>query len=132
MNCLLDTHAFLWAVFAPEKLSRTASRMITDPENDVFVSVVSFWEISLKFSLGKIVLQGVGPEDLPDIARRSGFDLMEFNVEDAASFHGLPREPHKDPFDRMLVHQAIRQRKALVSADAALAVYARHGLKLLW
>ena len=132
MNCLLDTHAFLWAAFTPGKLSRAAHRVVSDSENDIFISVVSFWEISLKFAMGKIELEGVGPEELPDIARRSGFDLLEFNVGDAASFHCLPREGHKDPFDRMLVHQAIRQHKTLVSADAALTIYASHGLKLLW
>ena len=132
MNCLLDTHAFLWATFTPEKLSRTAHRIVTDAENDIFVSVISFWEISLKFALGKITMEGVDPEALPEIARRSGFDLLAFSAEDAASFHGLSREGHKDPFDRMLVHQAIRHRKILVSADAALNVYAPHGLKLLW
>jgi PIN domain nuclease of toxin-antitoxin system len=132
MNCLLDTHAFLWATFTPGKLSRTAHRILTDAENDIFVSVISFWEISLKFSLGKIAMDGVNPEELPEIARQSGFDLLALSAEEAASFHGLAREGHKDPFDRMLVHQAIRHRKTLVSADTALQIYAPHGLKLLW
>jgi PIN domain nuclease of toxin-antitoxin system len=132
MNCLLDTHAFLWAAFIPRKLSVRAHKALIDPENEVFVSVVSFWEISLKFSLGKIEMAGVAPEDLPDVARRMGCELLELDSEDAASFHKLSRAAHKDPFDRMLVYQAIRRHKRLISCDAALAVYAPQGLELLW
>jgi PIN domain nuclease of toxin-antitoxin system len=72
------------------------------------------------------------PEDLPDVARRMGCQVLELDSEDAASFHKLPRAGHKDPFDRMLVYQAIRRHKRLISRDAALAVYAPQGLELLW
>ena len=58
MRFLLDTHSFLWAVFDPEKLSRSARKMIEDPANDVLVSVITFWEISLKYNLGRIALEG--------------------------------------------------------------------------
>ena len=132
MNCLLDTHAFLWAAFSPKKLSRRAREAILDPENEVFVSVVTFWEISLKYALGKIELAGVVPEDLPDAARRMGCEVLELDSEDAASFHKLSRATHKDPFDRMLVYQAIRRHKRLISCDSALAGYAPQGLELLW
>ena len=67
MNCLLDTHTFLWAAMDPEKLSRRARVTILDAANDIHVSVVTFWEVSLKFALGKIALQGTTPEDLPDV-----------------------------------------------------------------
>ena len=132
MNYLLDTHAFLWAAFSPRKLSRRAREAIADPDNEILVSVVTFWEISLKFGLGKIELEGIAPEDLPDVARRIGCEVLELDSEDAASFHKLPRAGHKDPFDRMLVYQAIRRHKRLISRDAALAVYAPQGLELLW
>lgn len=132
MNCLLDTHAFLWAAFSPRRLSRKAHAVIIDPDNAIFVSVVSFWEISLKFGLGKIKLTGIAPEDLPDVARRMRCELLELDSEDAASFHKLSRAAHKDPFDRMLVYQAIRRQKRLISCDTALAVYAPQGLELLW
>jgi PIN domain nuclease of toxin-antitoxin system len=127
MNYLLDTHTFLWAAFSPRKLSRRAREAIVDPDNEILVSVVTFWEISLKFGLGKIELEGIAPEDLPDVARRMGCEVLEL-----ASFHKLPRAGHKDPFDRMLVYQAIRRHKRLISRDAALAVYAPQGLELLW
>ena len=132
MNYLLDTHAFLWAAFSPRKLSRRAREAIVDPDNEILVSVVTFWEISLKFGLGKIELEGIAPEDLPDVARRMGCEVLDLDAEDAASFHKLPRAGHKDPFARMLVYQAIRRHKRLISRDAALAVYAPQGLELLW
>ena len=132
MNCLLDTPAFLWAAFTPRKLSRRAHEALIDSDNEVLVSVVSFWEISLKFALGKIEMGGTAPEDLPDVASRMGCEVLELDAEDAASFHKLPRVTHKDPFDRMLVYQAIRRHKRLISCDAALAVYAPQGLELLW
>lgn len=132
MNCLLDTHVFLWAVFSPKRLSRPACRALSDPENAIRVSVVTLWEISLKYALGKIELEGVSPENMPEVIRRSGFELLPVDAEDAATFHRLPRECHKDPFDRMLVHQAIRQRHTLVTADSALEEYVSCGLTVLW
>ena len=68
MKVLLDTHSFLWSAFSPEKLSQKARDAIERGENDVFVSVITFWEISLKFALGKINLSGITPEQLPDTA----------------------------------------------------------------
>lgn len=132
MNCLLDTHAFLWAAFDPKKLTRRVHAVLTDPENRIFVSAVTFWEISLKFALAKIELEGVSPEDLPDTSKRMGFELIPMEPEEAAAFHRLPRQNHKDPFDRMLVHQAIRRHSVLISADTRLAQYSAQGLRLLW
>ena len=68
MNLLLDTHGFLWALFTPEKLTRKAIRGIKSLGKDVAVSVVTFWEISLKYGLGKLEMTGVTPEELPDSA----------------------------------------------------------------
>ncbi len=132
MNCLLDTHAFLWAAFEPKKLSSRVRPILTDPDNNIFVSAVTFWEISLKFALGKLELKGVSPEELPDVATRMGFELIPMEAEESAAFHRLPRQNHKDPFDRMLVHQAIRRHNVLISADPSLAQYEIQGLRLLW
>ena len=132
MNGLLDTHTFLWAAMSPEKLSRNARDVILDMINDISVSVVTFWEVSLKFSLGKLELQGITPGDLPDAATQMGFDLLMLPPEDAAAFYRLPRLPHKDPFDRMLVWQAICGNLTLISKDAELKPYQAHGLRLIW
>ena len=132
MNCLLDTHAFLWSAFTPRKLSAKARDIVADPENDIVVSAVTFWEISLKHGLGKIELEGIAPDDLPRAAGRMGYELLSLDSEDAASFHRLPRVGHKDPFDRMLAHQAIRKRRALLSCDVEMTAYAPYGLEILW
>jgi PIN domain nuclease of toxin-antitoxin system len=96
------------------------------------VSVVTFWEISLKFALGKIVLHGTTPQELPDAAIHMGFTLLALAPQDAATFHHLPRLQHKDPFDRLLVWQSIRQHLTLLSKDTDLRQYQPHGLQVLW
>lgn len=132
MNYLLDTHAFLWAALAPEKLGRKARAAITDSSNAVHLSSVTFWEISLKFGLGKLMLDGCTPESLVSVAREMGLTLIAPDADETASFHQLPRVPHRDPFDRMLVWQAVQRRLILITKDAALPAYAAAGLKVLW
>jgi len=132
MNCLLDTHTFLWAAMSPEQLSRHARATILDAANDIHVSAVTFWEVSLKCALGKIELQGTTPAELPDAARQMGFTLLTLAPQDAATFHQLPRGQHKDPFDRMLVWQSICQHLTLLSKDPDLRQYQPHGLRVLW
>jgi PIN domain nuclease of toxin-antitoxin system len=132
LSYLLDTHAFLWAVFAPEKLGRKARSVVADGGVSVFLSPVSLWEVSLKFALGKLTLEGCAPEDLVVAAREMGLGILDFGPEEAASFHRLPRMAHKDPFDRMLVWQAIRCGLTLISKDGALPEYRALGLKTLW
>lgn len=129
---VLDTHALIWAAISPNRLSSKARRLISDPSNAVAVSAISFWEISLKHALGKLALTGCTPEDLPPAAQQMGFDLLPLDAETSASFHRLPRLGHKDPFDRMLIWQCIRQDAVLVSKDSALKEYASLGLKSVW
>jgi len=132
MSFLLDTHSFLWAVFSPEKLSRRARTTIADKSSEVCLSSVTFWEISLKFALGKLVLENTRPDDLVATAQEMGLTLISPSAEEAASFHRLPRAAHRDPFDRMLAWQAIHRQMVLVTKDGALPVYHDAGLKTLW
>ena len=132
MKLLLDTHAFLWAAFSPRKLSARARSALVDHSNEVAVSSLSFWEISLKFSLGKIALEGCTPDELPTVAQEMQFEILQADATDMASFHALPKTAHKDPFNRMIIWQAIRQGRTLVSKDAKFASYQDHGLKVLW
>jgi PIN domain nuclease of toxin-antitoxin system len=132
MNCLLDTHAFLWAVFAPEKLGRKSRTIIADASHAIYVSSVTFWEISLKFALGKLMLDNCTPESLVDTAREMELILIAPDADESAGFHRLPRLPHRDPFDRMLVWQAIRRDLVLITKDGALPEYQHAGLKTLW
>jgi len=132
MNYLLDTHALIWALFDPEKLSPLVRDTIVSQENDIAVSVVSFWEISLKFAIGKLELYGVKPEELPDYAEQMDIEIIPIHSSEAASFYKLPRIEHKDPFDRMIVWQAIQRKIGLISKDHYLNEYQRFGLKTFW
>lgn len=132
MKILVDSHAFLWAVMAPDKLGAKARSELTSGRNEVFLSAISLWEISLKYSLGKLDLKGVFPADLPDAAGNAGFETLPLDPQLAASFHELPKLAHKDPFDRMLIWQCIRGGFTLVSKDKELASYKPLGLELLW
>lgn len=129
---LLDTHSFLWAVAAPEKLSAKMRGVIADPGNEIHVSTVSFWEIALKFSLGKLQITGCSPEDLVGIGRQMGLTISTPTAEESASFHRLPRSQHKDPFDRMLIWQCLRRGWTLITRDRALDVYRSRGLLTAW
>jgi PIN domain nuclease of toxin-antitoxin system len=132
MKCLLDSHSFLWAVFDPERLSDSARDAIVRPDNEVYVSVIIFWEISLKYGLGKLLLPKTDPEDLPAVAEQMGLNTLDLNPLEAAGFHRLPRTAHKDPFDRLLIWQAIQRRLTLISKDRALDAYREYGLRTLW
>jgi PIN domain nuclease of toxin-antitoxin system len=132
MNFLLDTHALLWTLFEPARLGKKASDCIRNRDVTVFVSVVSFWEISLKYATGKLELSGATPDDFPAIVRQSGFDILPIANTDAATFHHLPRMEHKDPFDRLIIWQSISHKFTLISQDSAFNVYKELGLKVLW
>ena len=130
MSYLIDTHVLLWWLMQPEKIPSKAMDAIEQSEQ-VNVSALSFWEISLKYSLGKLELHGLMPDELPDYTRQSGLGILECESMIFASFHQLPKLGHKDPFDRLLIHTAIRHGMTLISRNNAFADYRAHGLKLL-
>lgn len=132
MNYLLDTHVFLWTLFNDELLSKNAVSIITNPENTVLVSVISFWEISLKYNAGKLSLEGVLPDELPACAEKAGLEIMNVTPAEVSSFYKLPILKHKDPFDRLLVWQCINNNICLISKDSDLAEYKNYGLQIMW
>lgn len=127
---LLDTHIFLWSLFAPESLSKLVIQTMADPHSRIFVSAITFWEISLKYAIGKLRLENYLPHELPNKAQDMRFETLPLTVDVASSFHILPRGEHKDPFDRMLVWQAIKSRYVLISSDPAVMDYAKYGLNI--
>ena len=94
MRVLLDTHAFLWAYSEPGRLPDLASRTIADPDNDVFVSAVSFWEISIKISIGKLKPVGHHPTELIEVANSLGIISIPLTPEEAASYGDLTESTH--------------------------------------
>ena len=133
MTYLLDTHALLWSIGQSHRLSTTARDLILDRTNEIAVSSVSLWEISLKYGIGKLVLGSMAPDDIPGHCRALGIRVVQLDSGDASTYHALPRiAEHRDPFDRMLVHQCIRMGASLVTRDARLVCYEPHGLALVW
>jgi len=129
---LLDTHTFLWSIFDSNRLSVPVRSILSKSENNIYVSSVTFWEISLKFSLGKLELENHTPEQLPTLAKQMDFITLAIEPEEAASFYCLPKVGHKDPFDRMLIWQAISKNLVLLSKDKQFENYRQYGLKSLW
>lgn len=132
MSYLLDTHTLIWAVTEPEKLSPTARQVLSDPQNDVLVSAVSFWEIALKHSINKLTLDGFTPDDFPKAALDTGFRLLDLTSSSTATYHKLTATYHKDPFDRMLIWQALLGNYQLISKDENVSKYSSEGLQVIW
>src|SRR3989344_1459233 len=125
MNYLLDTSTLLWSLFSPKQLSKKARIILLNKHNAIYVSAISFWEISLKYSLGKLDLPNVEPQELLNVSKQSGFQILSLKADIVASFHQLPRA-HKDPFDRMLVWQAIQSNYTLISKDKEMRKYEKY------
>ena len=131
MNYLVDTDYLVWSLVSPDRISAAHTEILEDPEHVKHVSAISFWEISLKYALGKLSMAGAEPADLPAFARRAGFEVLPISAEDFATSYQLESlRPHSDPFDRMLVWQCMRHGFALLTADADLRPYARLGLRM--
>lgn len=132
MNSLIDTHTFLWSVSDPDRLGKKARTVLEDPNNSIWISVVSFWEISLKHAVGKLDLVNVLPEAFPDIAKQMQFEVLNLSALEAATFYKLPKMSHKDPFDRLIIWQAIQQKLPIISKDKQFIAYKELGLKVIW
>jgi PIN domain nuclease of toxin-antitoxin system len=121
MRLLLDTHVLLWALSNPQQLGEAARAAIEDPGNDVMFSAASIWEIAIKASLKRIDFQ-VSPEEIAAAAFECGFTELPVRSAAAAFTAKLPAH-HRDPFDRLLIAQAITEPAALYTADAELERY---------
>jgi len=118
VKLLLDTHAFLWWLADDRKLHRKAREAIEVPENPVFVSAATIWEIAIKIALGKLEFEGDPVEEIA----LNGFLELPMSARHAREAGRLPRH-HDDPFDRMLIAQARLETKVLVTRDAAFDAY---------
>ena len=128
MRLLLDTHAFLWWLAGSRQLSADARAAIEDDANDVLVSAATAWEIATKHCLGKLPQVGLVARDVSGAVANEGFEELAITVNDAQRAGQLPG-PHRDPFDRMLIAQAVVHGLALVSIEA---VFDSYGVNRLW
>ena len=122
MRLLVDTHCWLWYLLAPERLNVQAQEALRDPENDVFFSVASAWEIVVKFGLGKLDLPLRPSEYIPDRLERLGHQTLTIGQSHVLQLEALPLH-HRDPFDRILVAQAQAEKLLLITADEVLTAY---------
>ena len=121
MRVLLDTHVLLWALGGHGRLSPTTRELLEDPATDVFFSAASIWEIAIKAALGRADF-AVRPEEIAAAAVRDGFAELPVRSDAVALVARLPLH-HRDPFDRLLVAQAVTEPARLLTADPRLPPY---------
>jgi PIN domain nuclease of toxin-antitoxin system len=132
MRYLLDTHAFLWAIGQSSSLPEKVVKELKNQENEVFVSAITFWEISIKTRIKKLDLGGIPQEDLVSLAEKMDFQVIDLTPEEANTYANLSENAHRDPFDRMLIWQCIQRKMTLVSKDVEFQKFKEYGLKLIW
>jgi PIN domain nuclease of toxin-antitoxin system len=130
---LLDTHTLIWAIMDETKLSKPVLQILQDNNSRLFVSVVSFWELAIKFGKGKIDLENLNLHNIPDYCRKLAIKQIPLMPEDAINYSELPAyENHKDPFDRMLIYQCISGNYTFISKDEKMKYYEGDGLECIW
>ena len=128
MKALLDTHALLWWLAGDEALSEASREAIADGDNEVFISAASAWEIATKYRLGKLPGAALIVADISGVVANQGFTELPITLRDGQAAGGLPAI-HKDPFDRMLIAQAVAADLVIVSNETLFAAY---GVARLW
>ncbi|TDE18553.1 type II toxin-antitoxin system VapC family toxin [Dyadobacter psychrotolerans] len=121
MNYLLDTHTFLWFIHGDNELSSHGRKIIENPDTSKFLSIVSFWEIAIKISIGKLHM------DFPfalleQLALENGFEILPITIQHNNQIIDLPAH-HKDPFDRIIIAQAICDNLTIIGKDPELKKY---------
>ena len=118
MKFLLDTHSLLWTIFEPDKLSTEAQKIIVDQNNIICVSLISQREISIKQNIGRLDI----PDEFFEVLARGGFEMLPLTIAQIEQYRQLPLH-HRDPFDRMLVIQAIHHELILITRDSEISKY---------
>lgn len=133
MDYLIDTHVFIWFMMAPDKISKKVLKIIMNESNRICISPISFWEMAIKYQSKKLNLGKINILHLPHIAEQYDFELLTPEPYDYVSIAQVPyKENHHDPFDRMLIQQAIRNNLVLLSKDEKFQQYEENGLQLMW
>ncbi len=128
MKYLLDTHAFLWAISDPAKLSATARQEIENLQNELLISTASLWEIAIKFGLGKLRLASAYETFIPQHLTLLSVTVVEASIIHFAAVARLPQH-HRDPFDRLIIAQSIVEQTPVISIDDKFDSY---GIQRTW
>ncbi len=122
MRLILDTHVFLWYITADPKLPASFLAASRDPANEVYLSVVSIWEAVIKYQLGKLPLPAAPADYLP--RQRDAHGIGSLSIDEGAMRHLATLPPlHRDPFDRLLVSQALQHELTVATVDSDVAAY---------
>ena len=122
MKILLDTQCWLWWIAAPEKLSQSARRRIADKRNTVHLSAASSWEIAIKYGIGKLPLPEPPMKFIPKRLARDAITALPIEITHTLHVADLPRH-HKDPFDRILISQSIKEDIPIMTVDRQFELY---------
>jgi PIN domain nuclease of toxin-antitoxin system len=128
MRLLLDSHVFIWMDISPSRLSAKAQAALSDPNNEVFLSYVSIWEMQIKIQLGKLSLNSSLPKAIKNQRNINDMALLPIRVRHIFALQKLPHH-HGDPFDRLLIAQAQTEQLTFVTDDAKIQLYS---IKVLW
>ncbi len=129
MKYLIDTHILIWLAISPQEISKDVLRTLENPENKVFVSTISLWEIAIKLSIGKLDLQGLKISDLVQFCDEQNIRIIQLPLAAVEQYQRLhKKENHKDPFDRLLISLSIADNYTFVSADGKVDLYREDGL----
>ena len=131
MKYLIDTHIFLWFSAGSSELSQKAKQIIADKNNEIFISIASLWEISIKTSLGKLEIQKEY-ENIIDDVTGNAMEILPINFSHTVAQNKLPFH-HRDPFDRIILAQAIVENMNLISKDEIFDLYlSDKSVKRIW
>ncbi len=122
MRFLLDTHIFLWFIAGSERLRDPARSLLIDPENEALLSVASLWEIAIKINLGKLTLERPFEELIPEQLSVADIDRLPIRMEHLTALLKLPLH-HRDPFDRLIIAQALAEGVPVLSSDPEFRKY---------
>lgn len=128
MKFLVDTHTFLWAVRSPQELGDQTRRLLADPDAELLISISVPWEIAIKSRIGKLENAANILENFEEFMSAGGFRILETSARHAIQSGALPLH-HKDPFDRLLIAQALDLRVPILSRDD---IFDRYGVRRIW
>ncbi|MBR0099752.1 MAG: type II toxin-antitoxin system VapC family toxin [Treponema sp.] len=129
MKFLIDTHILIWLAVSPERIPKSAFEIIENPQNDLYVSTVTLWEIAIKLSIKKLDLKGLEISDLVQICNEQGIKIVQLPVSAVSKYRILPiKDNHRDPFDRALIALCISDGYVFLTHDSKINQYEEDGL----
>ena len=122
MRYLLDTHTLLWFISEDQKLSDRAHRLILDSGSEIFLSIASLWEIAIKVNIGKLALDKPFNQLFPDELDSRGIEILDITIDSLVQLTALPPH-HRDPFDRLIIAQALDEDIPIIGVDTSFDHY---------